>query len=169
MTSFSTLDSYPWILNKIPLSQTFRHSKALHVSQSFSSSITRELQKETEKEMGSVSAEYTCADILFLCNISLLFDGHKWLRDTRPIPYGIYIIQHFCQREMWRLFLDKYLLCNIKNVRTSCLLQEKTPFYELVLFVWLYKLARIPMWKSLKRKPKTNVCKCRCQWQWVKT
>lgn len=78
-------------------SHTFRRSKALHVSQSFSSSITREFQKETEEEMGSVTAEYTPADILFLCKISLLFDGHKCLRDTRPIPYRIYISPHFCQ------------------------------------------------------------------------
>lgn len=47
-------------------SHTSRRSKALHVSQSFSSSITREFLKETEEEMGSVTAEYTPADRLFL-------------------------------------------------------------------------------------------------------
>lgn len=104
-------------------SHTFRHSKALHVSQSFSSSITREFQKETEKEMGSVTAEYTPADILFLCKILLLFDGQKCLRDTRPIPCWIYISPYFCQTE--RLLFGQYLLCGSKNVRTSWLLSEK--------------------------------------------
>lgn len=45
-----------------------------HVSQSFSSSITREFQKETEKEMGSVTAEYTRTDM----------------------QYFSYVIVHFC-------------------------------------------------------------------------
>lgn len=61
-------------IEQIPLfSPTFRHSKSLHVSQSFSSSITREFQKETEKEIGSVTAEYTSADVQYFSYVIIYF------------------------------------------------------------------------------------------------
>lgn len=87
MTSFST-QTCPSCLTSMNIEQnpsSLKHSDALklfRVSQAFSSSITREFQKETEKGMGSDTAEYTGTDILFLCNVSLLLDGHKAKRHT---------------------------------------------------------------------------------------
>lgn len=72
-----------WTKSSVSLSLTFRHSKSLHVSQSFSSSTTREFQKDRKRKGISYSSMHPRRHtVLFLCNISLLFDGHKWLRDT---------------------------------------------------------------------------------------
>lgn len=112
-----------WTKSSVSLFPPFRHSKSLHVSQSFSSSTTREFEKDRKRKGISYSSihprRYT---VLFLCNISLLFDGHKWLRDTRPKPYHIYIIPHFCQTGCFLFLLRSNIYCaTVKNVRSSWL------------------------------------------------
>lgn len=108
----------PWILSKPPpLSPTFWHSKSLHVSQSFSSSITREFQKETEKEMGSVTAEYARADI----------------------QYFSYVIFYFM---WWTQMAKRHTSHTLSHLHNPTFLSNRVAFYFFlgqIFTVWHYK------------------------------
>lgn len=74
----------PWILNKVyylysdTAVHAFKHSKAVHASQFLSSSIiSKNVKKWLRKGTDQLQLNEFLRDILFLYNISLLFDRHK--------------------------------------------------------------------------------------------